>query len=136
MWGTHNQCVIVSFNNKIKRNCELSATKNKEPINDLLFGYYESSFHPLEIFDKFMKEKIDWETYCIEFDKEIYEKNINQDFVAKSLEYFTEFYEKRNVFYLSNKTITKEELEKNMQDFTKTVEACQRYYSENRTRET
>lgn len=119
-----------------KKEQGLSATKNKEPINDLLFGYYESSFHPLEIFDKFMKEKIDWETYCIEFDKEIYEKNINQDFVAKSLEYFTEFYEKRNAFYLSNQRITKEELEKNMQDFTKTVEACQRYYSENRTRET
>lgn len=119
-----------------KKEQGLSATKNKEPINDLLFGYYESSFHPLEIFDKFMKEKIDWETYCIEFAKEIYEKNINQDFVAKSLEYFTEFYEKRNAFYLSNQRITKEELEKNMQDFTKTVEACQRYYSENRTRET
>lgn len=126
------QDLVESF----KKGEGLSATKNKEPINDLLFGYYESSFHPLEIFDKFMKEKIDWESYCIEFDKEIYEMHINQDFVAKSIEYFTEFYEKRNAFYLSNQKITKEKLEKNIQDFTKTVESCERYYIENKMRET
>ena len=67
----------------------LAATKNGEPINDLLFGYYESSFHSLEIFDEVMKEVIDWEQFCVLFDKELYSSSVNYDFLDKSIEYFT-----------------------------------------------
>ena len=107
----------------------LAATKDNEPINDLLYGYYVSSFRPLVVFDEIMSDTIDWETLCKEFDGEIYNQNINKELIDRYISYFQEFYEKRNIKFLSEGKISKQQYNQNMDVFLKNVEACHNYYN-------
>lgn len=125
-------CTYGDLVNAFQNEEGLAAMKNGEPINDLFFGYYESSFHPLEVFDAVMKEVIDWEQFCVLFDKELYSSSVNYDFLDNSIEYFTEFYKKRNEKFFKSSKITQQELERNMDGFYKTVESCQQFYLQER----
>lgn len=107
----------------------LSATKNGEPINDLLYGYYESVFRTKDVFNNIMGENIDWETFCNLFDKETYETSVNNEFIEQSINIFTDFYKKRNELFIKQGLINNEQFENNMSDFYKTVEICREYYN-------
>ena len=106
----------------------LSATKDGEPINDLLYGYYESSFRPLEIFNDIMSDKIDWETLCKEFDSEMYNDQLNTELINRYITIFQDFYEKRNTKYLLEGRISKQQYNQNLEKFFETIENCKEYY--------
>ncbi len=107
----------------------LSASKNGRPINDLLYGYYESSFRPREVFDNVMSDVIDWESVCRDFDKEMLEKRVNINFVNNYLDIFLLYYERINTKYLNEGLITQQKYDDNMKDFNRVLETCRNHYS-------
>ncbi len=118
------QDLVIAFQNQEG----LYAKKDGEPINDLLYGYYESSFHVQELFDKYMKEKITWEQYCLVFDKELCSLQINYDFITSSINIFSEFYNHRIRESVKKGDITEKDASNLLDDYEITVNNCLAYY--------
>ena len=115
---------------EFKKGNGLSVTINNEPINGLLYGYYESSFYPEEIFNSEMKGQTTWRDYCIEFDRKIMDTDIDNEFIESSINQFSEFYKKRVSKYLTEGKISEQQAEKLLMEFYKTVDSCKSYYSQ------
>ena len=55
----------------------LSCIIDNIPVNDLLYSYYESSFHIQNLFDRVLIENGAWERFCQEFDNKMRDKVVN-----------------------------------------------------------
>lgn len=106
----------------------LSATKNNEPINDLFYGYYESSFHTENLFDSIMKDQTSWKQFCLDFDAQLILPTINKEFITTSIATITEFYERRIKIALNNGQLTLATANEQLEDFYKTLECCTNFY--------
>ena len=129
MHSFQNPCCTYQDLVKAFQNQEgLYAKKDGKPINDLLYGYYESSFHVQELFDQFMGDRITWEQFCTTFDKEMFKSQINYDFITESIEIFTNFYKKRVEDSVKKGDITEKDASNLLNDYEKTVNDCLTYY--------
>ncbi len=118
------QDLVIAFKNQEG----LYAKKDGKPINDLLYGYYESSFHVQELFDQFMGDRITWEQFCTTFDEEMFRSQINYNFITESIEIFTNFYRKRVEHFIKKGDITEKDASNLLDDYEKTVNNCLAYY--------
>lgn len=108
----------------------LSAIKNRQPINDLFYGYYESSFHTQKIFDDIMKDQISWEQFCNSFDEQLGSATLSQQFLSNSIEIINRFYEARVNQELKNGTLTEEFAKNQLEDFYRVSENCLNFYQQ------
>lgn len=108
----------------------LEASVDGTPINDFFYGYYESSFHTEDIFNKMMGNDA-WKVFCKEFDSKMHFTDIDYDFIEGSIDYFRQFYEKRIENYLNRGLITEIEAKERLSEYNDTYELCNNHYFAN-----
>ena len=106
----------------------LSSKIDNVPVNDLLYSYYESSFHIQELFDSVIKENGAWEKFCLEFDGKMMDNELDENFIASSIDLFADFYQKRLRMMIESKKITIEDAIKKMEEFQQISNNCKLYY--------
>lgn len=108
----------------------LAATQEGIPVNDFFYGYYESSFHTQDIFNKYMENIISWREICEDFDKRMYEGTIDEIFVTHIISMMTNFYEKRVGTMQKERIITEEMMQQRLAEFAETTLACRNAYEQ------
>lgn len=110
----------------------LDALKNGVPINDLLYGYYNSSFYAKDLFDKTLGKEDSWETFCIMLDSQMMKDAIDIDFVSNTLKVFNEFYSNRLLQAVREGKISQDQMKLDLDDFSKIMAKCQEHYGSER----
>jgi len=123
-------CTYQDLVNAFKSGEGLSATKNNEPINDLFYGYYESSFHTENLFNSIMKDQTSWKQFCLDFDTQLTLQTINKEFITTSIDTITKFYERRIKAALNNGSLTVDAANDQLEDFYQVSECCMNFYEE------
>lgn len=113
---------------EFERGNGLSSKIDNVPVNDLLYSYYESSFHVQELFDSVITEKGAWEKFCLEFDSKMMDTELDETLIASSIDLFTNFYQKRLKMMIESKLLTEEDAMKKMEEFQQVSNNCILYY--------
>jgi hypothetical protein len=106
----------------------LSAKINDTPVNDLLYSYYESSFHIQNLYDSLVKEQGAWRKFCLEFDSKMMDSKSDELFIANSVELFTNFYQTRLKSMVASGALTNEQVINKMEEFEQISSKCLEYY--------
>ena len=106
----------------------LSAKINDIPINDLLYSYYESSFHIQDIFDSILEEQGSWEKYCLEFDSKMMDTKLDEMFIDSSIDLFKTFYQRRLSNMINEGIISEENANMKMNEYYLVSNNCKSYY--------
>ena len=107
----------------------LSCIIDNIPVNDLLYSYYESSFHIQNLFDRVLIENGAWERFCQEFDNKMNDLAVDEKFISDSVDLFSNFYKKRLIGMVDSKTITEEDAIKKIEEFEQVSSNCISYYN-------
>lgn len=129
MFAFHNPLYSYSdLKREFEKGNGLSATINDIPVNDLLYSYYESSFHIQNLFDAIMEEKGAWEKFCLEFDSKMMDTELDESFITSSIDLFTVFYQKRLTTMVKDGIISKENAMIKMNEYKIILNKCQSYF--------
>lgn len=121
-------CSFNDFKKSFEEGKGLDVLKDGKPINDLLYGYYNSTFYVKDLFDRTLGIENAWESFCITFDSHMMESIIDIDFVNNTLTTFYKFYSNRLLQAVRDGKISQEQMQFNLDDFSKISGKCQEYY--------
>lgn len=122
---------LFSYNDlkqEFERGNGLASKINNIPVNDLLYSYYESSFHIQNLFDSVIAQNGAWEKFCLEFDSKMMDSELDANFISNSVDLFSHFYKQRLKAMVDSGIITKENAILKMAEFEQVSTNCLSYY--------